>query len=490
MLTTKEQAELMATVPFTSSSVHHGKEGTDLFSEDGKKISPLADEVRRKPALVKRISIFGLGYVGAVSLACLARDGHRVIGVDIDPVKLDLIRSRKSPILEEGIQELMRDVVESGRVSVTHDAAQALRDTELSFVCVGTPSAPNGSQDLNAILRLAEQLGEALRTKREFHTFVIRSTVQPGTVEEKIEPILERASGKKSGVDFGLCFQPEFLREGSSIRDYDHPPYTIVGGNCEAAVNAVREVFQHLDAKFMVTNIRVAEALKMSCNAFHALKITFANEIGRVSQALGIDSHEVMRLVCADQRLNISPAYLKPGFAFGGSCLPKDLRALTNIAKQHDLSLPMLSSLLDSNRVHIDHAVEKILKLGRPRVGMLGLSFKTGTDDLRESPLVLVAKRLLGEGCELRIFDPEVQLSRLLGANRSYIDAHIPHLKSLMCPSMAEMLDPSEVILVGLQQGALNDALQARVRPDHYVIDLVNLPNRDLLKCRYEGICW
>ena len=252
---------------------------------------------------------------------------------------------------------------------------------------------------------------------------MIRSTVQPGTVEEKIEPILERASGKKSGVDFGLCFQPEFLREGSSIRDYDHPPYTIVGGNCEAAVNAVRELFQHLDARFLVTNIRVAETLKMSCNAFHALKITFANEIGRVSQALGIDSHEVMRLVCADKRLNISPAYLKPGFAFGGSCLPKDLRALTNIAKQNDIELPMLSSLLVSNRVHIDHAVDKILKLGRPKVGMLGLSFKTGTDDLRESPLVLVAKRLLGEGCELRIFDPEVQLSRLLGANRSYIDA-------------------------------------------------------------------
>jgi GDP-mannose 6-dehydrogenase len=446
--------------------------------------------VRRKPATVKRISIFGLGYVGAVSLACLARDGHRVIGVDIDPTKLDLIRNRKSPILEEGIQELMRDVVESGRVAVTHDGAQALRDTELSFVCVGTPSAPNGSQDLSAILRLAEQLGEALRDKRDFHTIVIRSTVQPGTVEDRIQPILERASGKKSGVDFGLCFQPEFLREGSSIRDYDHPPYTIVGGNCEQAVEVVREVFQHLEAKFLITNIRVAEALKMSCNAFHALKITFANEIGRVSQALGIDSHEVMRLVCADQRLNISTAYLKPGFAFGGSCLPKDLRALTNIARQNDVVLPMLSSLLASNRVHIDHAVEKILKLGRPKVGMLGLSFKTGTDDLRESPLVLVAKRLLGEGCELRIFDPEVQLSRLLGANRSYIDANIPHLASLLCSSMAEMLDPSEVILVGLQQPALNDALQAKVRPDHHVIDLVNLPNRDLLRCRYEGICW
>jgi GDP-mannose 6-dehydrogenase len=444
----------------------------------------------RKAVAIKRISIFGLGYVGAVSLACLARDGHRVTGVDIDATKLELIRSRKSPILEEGIQELMRDVVDSGRVTVTNDAATAIRDTELSFVCVGTPSAANGSQDLTAILRLAEQIGAALASKQEFHTLVIRSTVQPGTVEEQIEPILERASGKKSGVDFGLCFQPEFLREGSSIRDYDHPPYTIVGGNCEQAVNVVREVFQHLEGRFMVTSIRVAEALKMSCNAFHALKITFANEIGRVSQALGIDSHEVMRLVCADTRLNISPAYLKPGFAFGGSCLPKDLRALTTIARRHDLVLPMLSSLLPSNRVHIDHAVDKILRLGRPKVGMLGLSFKTGTDDLRESPLVMVAKRLIGEGCELRIFDPEVHLSRLIGANRSYIEANIPHIASLLCAKIDDMIDPSDVILVGLQQSALNDALQARVRPEQHLIDLVNLPNRDLLRCRYEGACW
>jgi GDP-mannose 6-dehydrogenase len=466
--------------------------GTIPFAADAARATNRApgDRPRRQPAKVKNISVFGLGYVGAVSLACLARDGHRVVGVDIDPVKLDLIRARKSPILEEGIQELMADVVESGRVSVTTDVGQALRDTELSFVCVGTPSASNGSQDLGAILRLAEQLGDALRHKDEFHTIVIRSTVQPGTVEEKIEPILEARSGRTSGADFGLCFQPEFLREGTSIRDYDHPPYTIVGGNCEAAVNAVREVFQHLDARFMVTSIRVAEALKMSCNAFHALKVTFANEVGRVSEVLGIDPHEVMRLVCADQRLNISTAYLKPGFAFGGSCLPKDLRALTHIARQNDVALPMLSSLLDSNRAHIEHAVEKILRLGRPKVGMLGLSFKTGTDDLRESPLVQVAKRLIGEGCELRIFDPEVQLSRLLGANRSYIDANIPHLASLLCSDMAEMLEPSEVILVGLQQPALNENLQARVRPDHHVIDLVNLPNRDLLRCRYEGICW
>jgi GDP-mannose 6-dehydrogenase len=488
VLTTKGDSP--AGTPEISALVPCGEVGSAPIFQEEHADSPHAGRRRARPAATKRISIFGLGYVGAVSLACLARDGHEVIGCDIDPVKLDLIRSRKSPILEEGIQELMRDVVDSGRVKVTNDAAQALNDSDVSFVCVGTPSAANGSQDLGAILRLAEQIGAALRNKRGFHTIVIRSTVQPGTLEEKIEPILERESGKKSGVDFGLAFQPEFLREGSSIRDYDHPPYTIVGGNCEAAVNAVREIFQHLEARFLVTSIRVAETLKMSCNAFHALKITFANEIGRISQSLGIDSHEVMRLVCADSRLNISPAYLKPGFAFGGSCLPKDLRALAHIARQNDLEIPMLSSLLVSNRAHIDHAVDKILKLGRPRVGMLGLSFKTGTDDLRESPLVMVAKRLIGEGCELRIFDPEVHLSRLLGANRSYIDAHIPHLGSLLCEHINEMIDPSEVVLVGLQQPALDAALQARVRQDQYLIDLVNLPNRDLLRCRYEGACW
>jgi len=463
-------------------------EETGEFANDGLPLDDLA--TRRKPAAVKRISIFGLGYVGAVSMACLARDGHRVVGVDVDSAKLDLIRARKSPILEEGIQELMRDVVDSGRVAVTQDARRAVEETEVSFVCVGTPSSSNGSQDLGAITRLAEQIGAALAGKHEFHTVVIRSTVQPGTLEDVIEPILERASGKRSGVDFGLAFQPEFLREGTSIRDYDHPPYTIVGGNCEAAVNMVREIFQHLDARFLVTSIRVAEALKMSCNAFHALKITFANEIGRVSEVLGVDAHEVMRLVCADTSLNISPAYLKPGFAFGGSCLPKDLRALAQIAKQNDVEVPMLASLLVSNRVHIDHAVDKILRMGRPRVGMLGLSFKSGTDDLRESPLVMVAKRLIGEGCEIRVFDPEVHLSRLLGANRSYIETNIPHIGSLLCDDIADMIDPSEVILVGLRHPALESALQARVRPDQHLIDLVNLPNRDLLRCHYEGICW
>ncbi len=465
--------------------------GAAPFANPGaREVEPGEGELRRRTIKPKRISVFGLGYVGAVSLACLARDGHQVVGCDIDPTKLDLIRARKSPILEDGIQELMRDVVDSGRVVVTDDAARAIADTELSFICVGTPSAANGSQNLTAILRLTEQIGKALRDKRDFHTIVIRSTVQPGTTEEKIEPLLEQSSGKKSGRDFGLCFQPEFLREGSSIRDYDHPPYTIVGGSCEAAIESVREVFAHLPVRFLTTDVRVAEALKMSCNAFHALKITFANEIGRISQALGIDSHEVMRLVCADTQLNISPAYLKPGFAFGGSCLPKDLRALTTIAKRHDIEVPMLASLLPSNRLHIEHAVSQILKLGRPRIGMLGLSFKTGTDDLRESPLVMVAKQLLGEGCELRIYDPEVHMSRLLGANRSYIDAHIPHLATLLRANIGDMIDPSQIILVGLQRPALNEALAERVRDDQIVLDLVNLPNRADLRCGYEGICW
>jgi GDP-mannose 6-dehydrogenase len=437
-----------------------------------------------------KISIFGLGYVGAVSLACLARDGHDVTGVDIDRTKLDLIASGRSPIIEEGIQELMREVVQSGRVHVTDDTRAAVLGTDLSFICVGTPSSPNGSQDLTAILRLAEQLGSVLRTKEGFHTIVVRSTVQPGTVEEHVQPLLEQHSGKTSGVDFGLCFQPEFLREGTSIRDYDNPPFTVIGSNSERGTQVVRDLFGHLPCEFLDTRIRDAEALKMACNAFHALKIAFANEIGRISQGVQVDSHEVMRLLCKDTRLNISPAYLRPGFAFGGSCLPKDLRALTYLARTHDLGVPLLSSLLPSNRVHIDHAIDRVLRTRQRKVGMLGLAFKTGTDDLRESPLVAIAKRLIGEGCELRIYDPEVHLSRLLGANRRYIEENIPHIGSLLCADIDAMLDPSQVVIVGVLTRELNAQLLQRCRSDQYLLDLVNMPDRAGLKARYDGICW
>jgi GDP-mannose 6-dehydrogenase len=434
--------------------------------------------------------VFGLGYVGAVSLACLARDGHHVVGVDVDPHKLELIRSGRSPIVEEGIQDLMKQVVESGRVTVTNDVQQAISATELSFVCVGTPSSPNGGQDLSAIKRVMEQIGAALANKSAHHTIVLRSTVQPGTVETLVRPTLEHASGKKSDADFAVCFQPEFLREGTSIKDYDNPPLTIVGARAPAAAERVKQVFQHLPCEFVNTSIGVAELMKYACNAFHAVKITFANEIGRIAQSAGVDAREVMDFVCRDKRLNISPAYLKPGFAFGGSCLPKDLRALNYLAKVNDLTLPMLGSVLGSNRAHIDHALDKVMVPGVKRVGMLGLSFKAGTDDLRESPLVAVAERLIGKGYQLRIFDSEVNLSRLIGANKRFIEESIPHIGNLMVESNEAAIADAQVAIVSVATPAVLKALANHTYPDLAVVDLVGLP-RDAIKCaRYSGICW
>jgi GDP-mannose 6-dehydrogenase len=437
-----------------------------------------------------RISVFGLGYVGAVSLACLARDGHHVVGVDVDLSKLDLLRSGRSPIVEEGIQELTKQVVDAGRVQLTNQAAAAIRDSELSFICVKTPSSANGAQDLTAVLRLAEQIGEAIKAHSSYHVIVLRSTVQPGTTEERFLPLIERVSGKKVGSDFGLCFQPEFLREGTSIKDYDNPPFTVIGSDGERSAAVVRQVFGHLPCDFIATTIRTAEALKMSCNAFHALKITFANEMGRICQSLDVDSHEVMALLCRDQRLNISPAYMRPGFAFGGSCLPKDLKALTYIAQSRDVQTPMLTSLLGSNRAHIDHAADAVLRHGRPRVGLLGLSFKPGTDDLRESPLVTLAKRLIGEGITLRVYDPGVRLSHLMGANRRFIEENIPHIASLMHQSLEEVVQTAEVIVLGHVPKAEVDRFISLCKSEQTVVDLANLSGRDRLRSRYWGVCW
>ena len=436
-----------------------------------------------------RISVFGLGYVGAVSLACLVRDGHEVVGVDTDASKLDMIRAGRSPIVEQGIQELMRSAVKSGRVRVTANAAHAVADTDLSFVCVGTPSNPNGGQDLSAIRRVMSEIGTAL-DKSTRHTVVLRSTVQPGTLEQVVRPILEERSRRASDGDFALCFQPEFLREGTSIRDYDNPPLTIVGARDAAAAEPLREVFGHLPCEFVVTSIGVAELMKYACNAFHAVKITFANEIGRAAQAVGVDSREVMELVCRDTRLNISPAYLKPGFAFGGSCLPKDLRALNHLAKTHDLTLPMLGGVLGSNRAHVDHAINMVLAPGVRRVALLGLAFKAGTDDLRESPLVTVAERLLGKGVQLRIYDPEVNLSRLLGANKRFIEETIPHLESLMVHDPAASLADAQVALVSVAGREILEALANHHNDGLTVIDLAGLPRAQLKCARYHGICW
>lgn len=436
------------------------------------------------------ISIFGLGYVGAVSLACLARDGHQVIGVDIDQTKLDLIASGKPPIVEEGIQETMQAAVGSGRVSVTSDCHEAITATDVSFVCVGTPSLKNGDQDLSAIIRLSEQIGESLSKKSGFHTVVVRSTVRPGTVLKTIEPLLEKSSGKTSGVDFGLCFQPEFLREGTSIRDYDNPPMTIVGCNHERSADTLRELFGHLPCEFIDTDIGTAECVKYACNAFHALKVTFANEIGRITQPLGVDSRKVMELVCKDKQLNISTAYLRPGFAFGGSCLPKDLRALLHVARENDVDVPMLSGLLPSNDRHVQHAFDMILAQNTRQVGMIGLSFKSGTDDLRESPLLTLAEMLIGKGIQLKIYDPEVNLSRLMGANKRYLEESIPHIAQLMCSSSEEVMAHGDVVVVGLGGQTMLEEVKSYARADQYLIDLVSMSEPENLPGEYTGVCW
>jgi GDP-mannose 6-dehydrogenase len=436
-----------------------------------------------------KISIFGLGYVGAVSLACLARDGHDVVGVDLDPLKLELIRDGRSPIVEEGIQDLTAEVVRSGRVRVTDDVADAVRSTELSFICVGTPSSPNGSQDLSAVRRVSEQVGAALAEKSSRHTIIMRSTIQPGSMAAVVQEAIESTSGKKANDDFGLGFQPEFLREGSSIKDYDNPPFTVIGTDDERTGAVLRSLFGHLPCEFIVTSVGVAEMLKYACNAFHAVKITFANEIGRLSQSVQVDGRAVMDLVCKDTRLNISPAYLRPGFAFGGSCLPKDLRALTYVGRVNDVTTPMLGNVMGSNRAHLDHAIDLVMQSGKRKIGMIGLSFKPGTDDLRESPLVTVAERLIGKGYDLRIYDPEVNLSRLLGANKRYIEHSIPHIGSLMAAECADVIDHAEVLIVGLAGRRFVEFLAGRMRPDQLLVDLVGVPLNEKVG-EYSGICW
>jgi GDP-mannose 6-dehydrogenase len=436
------------------------------------------------------ISIFGLGYVGAVSLACLARNGHRVIGVDVDPAKLRLIAEGKSPVIEEGMLELISEVVRRGSVKVTLDAREAVLASDLSMICVATPAAQNGSQDRRAVLTLTEQLGSVLAEKPGYHLLVYRSTLAPGTMEETLIPLLEQTSGKKEGVDFEVCFQPEFTREGKSIQDFDHPPFTVVGTRSARAADMLREIFGQLPCHFRVTTIRTAEMVKYCCNNFHALKIVFANEVGRLCEAVGCDPLEVMSLFCLDTQLNVSPAYLKPGFAFGGSCLPKDLRGILHMAKMHDTELPMLGSLLPSNRIHIQHAANKILNSGKRKIGMIGLSFKSGTDDLRESPLVLLAEYLLGKGLQLSIYDPEVQLSALIGANRSYIEGVIPHLGNLMTPTCEQVVECADLVVLGILDPAILACLRTHLRPNQILLDLVRVPDRQAIAAQYHGLCW
>jgi GDP-mannose 6-dehydrogenase len=436
-----------------------------------------------------RISIFGLGYVGAVSFGCLVRQGHSVIGVDVDQHKLTLIESGVTPVVEEGMRELIAAAASSGRGKVTTDADVAIAGTDVSFVCVGTPSRRNGAHDLTALRHVSEQIGQAIRKKGTQHVVVIRSTVAPGTTEEVVTPILERASGMRAGDLLQICFQPEFLREGVSIKDFDNPPMTIVGGD-GPGVDAIRALSKDLPCEFIATTIRTAEMVKFCCNAFHAVKVVFANEVGRLCHGLEMDGREVMALLCRDKQLNISPAYLRPGFAFGGSCLPKDLRALINMSRDVAVELPMLASVLPSNDTQVAHALDVILRTKQRRVGMIGVSFKGGTDDLRESPLLELAERMIGKGIHVDIFDPEVNLSRIRGSNRAFVEESIPHIASILTEDFEQLIRDSGVVVLGVRDAAVEAWLRTHPDSSRIVVDLVGVDRSTAESSEYHGICW
>ena len=436
-----------------------------------------------------KLSVFGLGYVGCVSAACLADDGNEVIGVDVNPTKVEIINSGKSPIIEGGINELMARVVESGRLLATTDSERAILSSDLSLVCVGTPSSQNGSLHLRHVQQVCREIGSVLKSKEQRHIVVVRSTMLPGTVENTVIPALEETSGKKAGKDFGICINPEFLREGSSLKDYYAPPFTLIGADDEETIASVRSLYAKITAPVFVTSLKTAEMVKYVCNCFHALKVSFANEVGSICKALQIDSHEVMDVFCQDTKLNLSPYYLKPGFAFGGSCLPKDLRAINYKAKELDVEVPVLSAILPSNRLQIERAVEMVMRSGKKRIGVLGFSFKAGTDDLRESPMVTLIETLIGKGYELAIYDRDVSLARLVGANKEYIEREIPHISKLMRDTIDAVLNDSEIIIVGNQAEEFRSVAE-RLRKDHKLIDLVRLFKDRASNENYEGICW
>ena len=433
------------------------------------------------------VTVFGMGYVGCVTAALFADRGHMVTGVDLDEGKTKLVNGGKSPVIEPGLDELIQRTVQSGKLRATQSVEEL---GDLCLVCVGTPSNDNGSLGLSHVKRVVTQIGALLAKANKFHVVCIRSTVLPGTVEGVLGPILEQTSGKRIGRDFGLCMNPEFLRETTAIQDFYNPPFTVVGASDDFSASRVIELYAGIDAPVERTSLAEAETVKYACNAFHAVKVCFANEVGSLCKGLGVDSHRVMSIFCKDTKLNLSPYYLKPGFAFGGSCLPKDLRAILYKARQLDLDLPVLASLFASNRRPIESALELIRKTGKQRIGILGISFKSGTDDLRESPNVILVETLIGKGHKIVIYDEEVSLAALRGANKNYIEQAIPHISSLLVNSINEVIEKSDVVVVGKRHADLAETLK-QCEPAKTVIDLVRLyPELSEVPKNYEGIAW
>jgi GDP-mannose 6-dehydrogenase len=436
-----------------------------------------------------KISVLGLGYVGAVSAGCLANDGHEVIGVDPERTKVDLINAGRSPIIEKDIGEIVAANVAAGRLAASTDVDAAVRHTDLVLVCVGTPSLPNGGIDLKYVRRVCEQIGQTLATHPGAPVIVIRSTMLPGTMRNVVIPTLERASGKRAGEEFGVCINPEFLREGTAVHDYHHPPKTVIGEVNRASGDLLAALYAAMPGPKIRTDIETAEMVKYADNSWHALKVGFANEIGSLCKALDVDAHKVMDIFCQDRKLNLSPYYLKPGFAFGGSCLPKDVRALLYKAKVMDVQLPILASVLPSNQLQIDRGVQAVIDKGNRKVGVLGFSFKAGTDDLRESPMVELVERLLGKGYDLRIYDRNVSMAALHGANRDYILNRIPHISRLMVPTIEEVFDHAKTIVIGNADPEFVDAPR-RLGEGQTIIDFVRVCSSRTVQGVYEGLCW
>jgi len=436
------------------------------------------------------ISVFGMGYVGSVTAACFAHVGHKVIGVDVSPLKVEMMAAGRTPIVEARMSELVEEGHRAGLLHATTNAEEAVCNSEISFVCVGTPSMRSGKLDLGYVERVVHEIGLALKQKKSHHVIVLRSTVLPGTTESLVIPTLEKASGRQAGKDFAVCYNPEFMREGSAVADFLQPPYTVLGAQDAEHLNSVRQLYKMVPGPVFETRIPVAEMVKYVCNAFHAVKIGFANEIGTLCKSLAVDTEAVTKIYTSDTKLNISPAYLSPGFAFGGSCLPKDLRAISHRAKELDVSLPLLESILPSNVLHIDRAVEAVLRTNKRKIAFLGLSFKPGTDDLRESPQVQMIKRLLGEGCQVRVWDRDVSLGRLAGSNRQYIEEVIPHIGSLLSSELESVVQSGEVVIIATKID--KEQLARCLGRDQIVIDLVNLAaaSRPAGGSSYQGICW
>jgi len=436
-----------------------------------------------------RISVLGLGYVGAVSSACLASRGHQVYGVDINPEKVSIINEGRSPVVEKEIDQVMADVVASGKLVATTDMNEALSNSDIYFICVGTPSQENGSIDLSYIHRVMEEIGYYIKETDSYKTVVVRSTIIPGTTMEHIVPSLESVSCKKAGEDFGVCFNPEFLREGTSVYDFNNPPMTVIGEYDEKSGSALESVYEDLDAPLFRTSIPNAESIKYACNTYHALKIAFANEVGNFCKLKNIDSHEVMRIFCEDKKLTVSSAYLKPGFAFGGSCLPKDIRAMLYEARKNDLEMPVMRAALDSNNFQIEKGIRMVMNKGKKRVGLFGLGFKEGTDDLRESPMVRLVEQLIGKGYKVLIYDRNVSIAKLSGANKKFIEKEIPHISELMCSSMEEVVNSSDILVMGTKEEEF-ERIPEMMGPDKEIIDLVRVDNLSTEGVKYEGICW